>query len=225
VRVQAGGDGEESRAVQILRIERFLHIDVELTLNRWALHVDGLMDILEKYYKTFHFAVPLAVLAWLYARHPVHYRSARTVLFGTTALALVGFWGFPLAPPRLTPGHGFRDSLHAGADAQPFGAFTHLANQFAAMPSLHIGWSSWCALVIVAVAPYRWVRVLGLLYPVLTLAVVVSTANHWMLDAAGGLLALLLGALLQYALTGRRIGRAGGAAYIDSPLTVTISGR
>jgi hypothetical protein len=56
-----------------------------------------------------------------------------------------------------------------GADEHPFGAFTKLANQFAAMPSVHIAWSSWCAVVLLTHAPYLWVRILGALYPVCTL--------------------------------------------------------
>jgi PAP2 superfamily len=55
------------------------------------------------------------------------------------------------------------------------------------MPSLHIAWSTWCALVIVTMAPYLWVRVLGAIYPIATLLVVLGTANHWLLDAVGGL--------------------------------------
>jgi hypothetical protein len=127
------------------------------------------------------------------------------VLCLSTALALIGYWAYPLAPPRLTPGHGYRDTLHPGADAHPFGAFTKLANQFAAMPSLHIAWSSWCALILLTLAPYLWVRVLGALYPVCTLFVILATANHWVLDAAAGALTLAIAAWLQYALTGQRI--------------------
>ena len=128
------------------------------------------------------------------------------MLFATTGLALIGFWAYPLAPPRLTPGHDFHDSLRPGGDTDPFGAFTNLANQFAAMPLLHIGWSTWCALVLVATAPYLWVRILGALYPMATFVVVLGTANHWLLDAAGGLVTLGIAYLLQYALTGQRLG-------------------
>ncbi len=107
----------------VLRAEHVVHLDIERSLNRAVLASDWLTQTLEKYYKTLHFAVPLAVLAWLHSRLPQQYRTARTVLFATTGLALIGFWAYPLAPPRLTPGHGFHDSLRPGGDTDPFGAF------------------------------------------------------------------------------------------------------
>jgi hypothetical protein len=208
-----------SHGQDVFHVERFLHLDIERSLNQWVVATDWLTDALEHYYKTLHFAVPLAVLAWLYWRRPDQYRPARTVLFTTTGLALIGFWAYPLAPPRLTPGHGFGDSLHP--DSHPFGAFTSLTNQFAAMPSLHIGWATWCALVLVITAPYLWVRILGGLYPVVTLLVVLGTANHWLLDAAAAVVTLLIAYVVQYLLTGQHIARTAtadrAAAYAADP--------
>jgi PAP2 superfamily len=189
----------QTHGEEVFDAERLLHLDVEHGLNRLVQASDWLDDALEHYYKTLHFAVPLAVLAWLYWRRPERYRPARSVLFATTGLALIGFWAYPLAPPRLTPGHGFQDTLHP--DSNPFGAFTKLANQFAAMPSLHIAWSTWCALVLVTAAPYLWVRVLGAIYPITTLVVVLGTANHWLLDAVGAFATLAAAYLIQYLLT------------------------
>jgi hypothetical protein len=71
------------------------------------------------------------------------------------------------------------------------------------MPSLHVGWSLWCAVAIVALAERRWVRVLGALYPCATLFVIVGTANHFLLDAVGGALALAAGFAVQRVLSGR----------------------
>lgn len=191
-------------AKQILGIERFLHVDIERWLNHATRTVPSLENVFEEYYKTLHFAVPLAVLTWLYCRRPQAYRAARSAFFAATGLALIGFWAYPLAPPRLTPGEGFTDTLHHSSGSSPFGAFTHLANQFAAMPSLHIAWSTWCALVLLTMAPWVWLRVLGVVYPFCTLFVVLATANHWVLDAVGGLLCLLIACVLQQALTGRQ---------------------
>ena len=58
---EAVGHGQD-----ILRAERLFHVDVEHTLNKAVLTSDRLTDFLENYYKTLHFAVPLAILAWLY---------------------------------------------------------------------------------------------------------------------------------------------------------------
>ncbi|MFD9125012.1 phosphatase PAP2 family protein [Kitasatospora sp. NPDC059571] len=194
-----------ANAQDIRRAEAFLHIDVERTLNRLVLRSEGLLDASLEYYKILHLIVPVVVLAWLYLRHPDRYRAGRTVLFTATGLALVGFWGYPLAPPRLTPGAGLRDTAYGAPDTAPTGVLTDLTNQYAAMPSLHIAWALWCTLAVLTATRRRWLRVLAPLYPAVTLAVVVATANHWLADAAGALAVVLAGCLVQYALTGRRL--------------------
>jgi PAP2 superfamily len=100
---------------EIFDAEQLLHLNVERGLDRLVQASDWIDDAVEHYYKTLHFAVPLAVLAWLYWRRPERYRPARTVLFASTGLALIGFWAYPLAPPRLAPSHGFPDTLHPTA--------------------------------------------------------------------------------------------------------------
>ena len=193
-------------AERLYHLERLLHLDAEGAVNRLARGHAWLMDLMFDYYHLLHLAVPLAVLMWLYATRPVRYRTARTVLFATTALALVGYWGLPLAPPRLTPGLGLRDTpLSAGPGAEPDTMLTALTNQYAAMPSLHIGWSLWCAVVVVTATRNRWVRTAAVLHPAATLLVVLGTANHWFLDAVAGALLVAAGCLVQYVLTGRRL--------------------
>jgi hypothetical protein len=79
------------------------------------------------------------------------------------------------------------------------------SNQYAAMPSMHIGWSLWCGLTIFMLTKRRWVRALAVSYPVATLAVIVSTGNHFLLDAVGGGCALAVGFGLQFVLSGRSV--------------------
>jgi hypothetical protein len=83
--------------------------------------------------------------------------------------------------------------VHQTWGSMASGDLKHMSNQYAAMPSMHIGWSLWCGLTIFALASVPWVRVLGLLYPAATLLVIVATANHFWLDAVGGILCLLFG--------------------------------
>ncbi|MGY0062246.1 bifunctional glycosyltransferase 87/phosphatase PAP2 family protein [Streptomyces sp. LZ34] len=193
----------ESHGDQILTAEKWLSIDIEHWFNSVVADTPWLRDAMNWYYSTFHFLVPLSLLAWLYLRRPVTYRWARTPLAFATMLALVGFWLYPTAPPRLM-GLGFIDTAHGPQDLDnpDFGALTKLSNQYAAMPSLHVGWSLWCGVVIAIVAPYVWMKVLGLLYPLLTTAVIVGTANHWVLDAVGGAVVVAAGFGLQYVLLG-----------------------
>ncbi|WP_205576537.1 phosphatase PAP2 family protein, partial [Streptomyces europaeiscabiei] len=81
---------------------------------------------------------------------------------------------------------------------------TELTNQYAAMPSLHFGWSLWCGLTIALVAPRVWMKVLGLLHPFVTVLAIVATGNHWILDAVGGAAVVGAGFALAYVLTGPR---------------------
>ena len=128
------------------------------------------------------------------------------MLGATTALAIVGFSLFPLMPPRLLDAgglyggarleaeqgiepFGFVDTLEANGGPWSFdsGAMQKVSNQYAAMPSLHIAWSTWCALVMWQLTRRRWARALIVAYPLMTLFGIVVTANHFFLDAVGGL--------------------------------------
>ncbi|MCE0445337.1 phosphatase PAP2 family protein [Streptomyces tricolor] len=179
----------------IWRTEHALGIAVEQSVNRAVDSVTWLVVGMNYYYATLHFAVTLGVLVWLYRWHPGRYAATRLVLFATTGVALVGYYLFPLAPPRLMRGGHFVDTVmvHHTWGSMASGDLKHMSNQYAAMPSMHIGWSLWCRLTIFALASVPWVRVLGLLYPTLTLLVIVATANHFWLDAVGGLLCLAFG--------------------------------
>ncbi len=153
----------------------------------------ALMSFWNLFYGTFHFVVTIAVLVVLFRWAPERYRRWRNVLAATTALALVGFALYPLMPPRLLPpSYGFVDSLERFGSLWSFdsAAMQKLSNQYAAMPSLHFAWSFWCALALVPVLRRVWARVLLAVYPVLTLFAIVVTGNHFVLDAAGGALAV-----------------------------------
>ena len=195
--------GAFHRARIILSMERWAHIDFEHALNQFVAREHWLAYICNYYYSTLHFVVTIGVLVWLYVKHPLRYRSIRSVLLITNVVALIGFWFLAVAPPRML--HGFIDTVvrfHTwGSLASP--GLAKASNQFAAMPSLHIGWSLWCGLAIVTLARRRWVRMLGALYPLATLFVIVGTANHFVLDAVGGAATLGLAVLVQRLVSGR----------------------
>jgi hypothetical protein len=202
----AGRARAEQHGEQILSLERFLHIDIEHAVNHAVVKIDWLRGFFDFYYTSFHFVVPLAVLGVLYWRRPVDYRWARSTIGLTTLLALVGFWLYPLAPPRLMPTLGIIDTVHGVQDfSKPdYGTLTALTNQYAAMPSLHFGWSLWCGLVIAIVAPKAWMKALGLLHPLFTASAIVATGNHWILDAVGGAIVVGAGFGLAYVFQGPR---------------------
>ncbi|MGV9253994.1 bifunctional glycosyltransferase 87/phosphatase PAP2 family protein [Streptomyces sp. NPDC003697] len=216
--VRLAADGGRARAErhgdQILSVERFLHVDIEHAVNHAVVRVAWLRDFFDFYYESFHFVVPLTVLGVLYWRRPADYRWARASLGFATLLALVGFWLYPLAPPRLMPALGIIDTVHGVQDfSKPdYGTLTAVTNQYAAMPSLHFGWSLWCGLVIAVVAPKWWMKALGLLHPLLTVSAIVATGNHWVLDAVGGAAVVGAGFGLTYLLQGPRVRAVTAAA-------------
>ncbi|MFE0583078.1 bifunctional glycosyltransferase 87/phosphatase PAP2 family protein [Streptomyces sp. NPDC058874] len=196
----------EGNGRQILGMERALGLDIEHAVNQAVVATPWLEAFFNFYYTSFHFVVPLTILAVLYWRRPGDYRWARASLGLATVLALAGFWLYPLAPPRLMPGLGFVDTVHGPQDlANPsYGAMTAISNQYAAMPSLHFGWSLWCGIVIVMLAPKGGLKLLGALHPLITVCAIVATANHWVLDAAGGAVVVTAGFGLVHVLSGPR---------------------
>ncbi|WP_406486837.1 bifunctional glycosyltransferase 87/phosphatase PAP2 family protein [Streptomyces sp. NBC_01563] len=215
----AGRATAERHGRQIHSIEQWLHIDIEHWANHAVVNVGRLRGFFDHYYTTFHFIVPLTILGVLYVRRPADYRWARSTIGFATLFALLGFWLYPLAPPRLMPGLGFIDTVHGVQDfAKPdYGSLTAMTNQYAAMPSLHFGWSLWCGVVVVMLAPKTWMKVLGLLHPLFTVSAIVATANHWVLDAVGGAAVVVLGFGLAYVLAGPRALRPGTVPAAAKP--------
>jgi membrane-associated phospholipid phosphatase len=185
-------------AHDVIRIERAVGLFHEESIQQWFLGWRWFIQFWNLYYGTFHFVVTAGCLVWLFRRFPERYVRWRTTLAVTTALALFGFALFPLLPPRLLPGGwGFEDTLRTFGGLWSFdsGAMSKVSNQYAAMPSLHFAWSTWCAFVLVPTVKRQWVRVLAVSYPLLTLFAIIVTGNHYWLDAAGGALILGLGSL------------------------------
>ena len=92
-------------------------------------------------------------------------------------------------PPRLlAPHYGYIDSLDKIGSLWTFdsGTMQKLSNQYAAMPSLHFAWSTWCVFVLWPMTRRWWSRAIVVIYPMATLFAIVVTANHYILDAAGG---------------------------------------
>jgi len=200
------------RAGELLRWESAAHLDPERTLNTALAGLRPLAVAADYYYATAHFLVVIAVALWAARRAPGAARRLRAVFYTLNALGLAGFWLFPLAPPRLLTGYGFIDTVVAFHTWGSWGSTSvdAASNQFAAMPSLHVGWALWCTLSVWTLTRQRLARLLAAGYPVLTALVVLGTANHYLLDVAGGALALLL-ALAATAVLPRRRRSAAGA--------------
>jgi hypothetical protein len=189
---------------RIQDLQNVLHLNFEKSINSWVAAHEWIAQFLDYYYATLHFVVTIGVLVWLFIKRPHVYRGARTVLFTTTLIALAGFALYPTAPPRLLPGAGYIDTVikfHTwGSLAQP--EIAEHSNQYAAMPSLHIGWALWAGISLFMCARSRWWRAFGLAYPFFTLVVIVATANHYIVDAFGGAAIVAMAFGIQWLLSG-----------------------
>ncbi|GGF14779.1 phosphatase PAP2 family protein [Williamsia phyllosphaerae] len=209
---------------ELLRIEDAWHIALERPLNEWVHNTPIVADVVALQYATLHFIVTPGVLIWLFFRRKPHYRKVSAVLITTTVLALIGFYWYPTAPPRLLTTEGFVDIMSQtaswgwwpesgtpGSDA--------ISNQYAAMPSLHCAWAAWCGLTLFFLARRMWVRILGLIYPFTTFFVVMGSGNHFILDVLAGLATLAAGASVVFGVRWLWIARVrrrrAGAATLE----------
>jgi hypothetical protein len=192
-----------TNAKRVLHWEQWLGIAREASIQQSLLAHRFLLQALNTYYGTAHFIVTIVALVWCFKARALRYRSIRNALAVMTGAALIGFAFFPLMPPRLLPSsYGFVDSLKVFGGPWSFdsGAMAKVSNQYAAMPSLHIGWSTWCTYTLWDWSKRRSVRIALVAYPLLTLFCIVATANHYVLDAGGGLAVFTVGVALGHVL-------------------------
>ena len=176
-----------AHAGSVVRLEQALHLGVEATANHWLAGSSLWSHLAGYWYLTAHFAVTPVVLALAWWKAPAGYAALRSALVVLSFTALVVYWAWPLAPPRYAVA-GTVDTLIQGnffGAADAHGA-SGLVNEYAAMPSLHVGWAVWCAVSGVVLLRSRW-RHLAWAYPLTMTAVVLSTGNHYLLDALAGL--------------------------------------
>lgn len=175
---------------QLLDLERWLHIDIELSANLWTTQKTALSLMASYWYQFAHLTVTLGMLVWCWWRRAHSYRRARNALVLTNVFGLAIFMIYPAAPPRFLPGFGFVDAV-ANAGFGPTHGGPVTADQFGAFPSLHLAWAVWTAVVAFRLVRSRTLRWLWLCYPVVTATAVVVTGNHYLLDIlAGGAIAL-----------------------------------
>jgi hypothetical protein len=213
-----------TNAMRVIRLERFIGLYHEESIQEFFLSHTTFIKVMNTYYGTAHFYVTMTVFILLFKFRPDVFAQWRNALAAMTALAIIGFVLFPLMPPRLldapcpSNGEGFggvciESSLRNYNGATNFGfvdtvdkfggplsfnrgAAAKLSNQYAAMPSLHIGWSTWCVFAMWPLAKRRWARFALFLYPATTLLCIVVTANHYWIDGIGGLVVFVVGYIL-----------------------------
>ncbi len=179
---------------------------VESRIERFFLQFGFFMNAIDVFYIACHVTVTIGVLVWLYTRRPEHYPFIRNLLMVTTAIALVAFYLYPTAPPRLLSNYGFVDPTVLYHLVSQGGAqvTSYTYNPYAAMPSLHVGYAIVSAWGIFIGARRPIIRILAVLYPFAMTAAVIISANHWVLDVVGAFVTVLLARVILYALSHSR---------------------
>jgi hypothetical protein len=193
------GDADAARghALWIVSLERSLHVGIEESVQR-ALDGPFVSWLLSDVYMAAQLVVLPGSLFALYRWAPAVYRRLRATVLATWMIAVPihGLW--PVAPPRLA-GIGIADTV-SDQLVSLSGHSTIFYNAFAAVPSLHVGFAFAISIALATALPQRWAKALVLLWgPLVTLAVV-ATGNHFVFDAAAGLVVTSAGFLAGSAL-------------------------
>jgi len=168
-----------AHAAHLLDLERALHVDVEARFQSAVESSETVETLGNWIYIWGHWPVLIATMVWLVSRHRPQFLPLRDAMLISGFLGMLVFVSYPVAPPRLMP--GYVDTVTESSDAYRYLQPPPMVNQYAAMPSLHVGWAVLIFYVVASTGP-RLVGVLAGIYAATTLTVVVITANHWWLD-------------------------------------------
>ncbi|MGH3411780.1 MAG: phosphatase PAP2 family protein [Marmoricola sp.] len=197
----------------IFALEQSLHIDVEHALNNWLVPHPLLTTLANYEYAWTYIVSALLLLVWTWFRRPDLWRSTRDSFVVLNLVAMACFAFFPVTPPRMLLGLGFVDTVTHGGTVGSWGwGVVNAANQMAAMPSLHVGWALWVSVVLARITARRAVQAFSALHVVVTLLVVMATANHYLLDAVAVLIPVAIGETY----VAWRYGAGSGGAVVPS---------
>lgn len=196
----------QHNALLEVHLEQFLNVFKEQTIQSYFIrHALWLIKIADIYYVTVHFILPVVVLLVLFLRFPERYIRWRNTMALLNFMALAVFIFFPVMPPRLLANaFHFIDTqaVYGGAGSLDATLMKDAGNQYAAMPSLHFAWAIWSTLAIVSVVKSKLIKLLLLAHPIITIFVIVVTANHFFVDIIAGFIDFYLAFFLS---GGRRL--------------------
>jgi hypothetical protein len=198
--VRGIADGERAQAFvngsNVISLEKGMHTFFEPDLQAFFMHPRWLIDFANFMYMNSHFVVTTAFLVWLYLFRNSNFYFVRNMFMVAMGLALIGYAFLPTAPPRLFPQEGFVDTITQYAQVNHDSGLVKLfINPYAAIPSMHVAFSTMIGVAGALIARHTITRALWCAYPVLVFWVVVVTANHFWVDGAAGLLVAVLSAL------------------------------
>jgi hypothetical protein len=210
-----------ANAHRILSFEQNIGLDPERALDHWLSHQTVLAFLASNIYSNAIFAVTFGFAAYVWWWRPDLYRPLRYSLILANMMAFAVFLVVPVAPPRMLS--GFVDVVQtAGGLGAWHDTLIKYADQFAAMPSMHLGYAVWCSVVAWRIARRPAAKVaavaFGAVYPVLTAVIVLATGNHYLLDVLAGTAVTVLAVLIVEQLVPR-------AAALVRAMTRPMTGR
>jgi hypothetical protein len=201
-----------AHAHDIVALESHLHLDVEGSVQDAFLD-SPLLHLLNYVYLAAQNLVLPASLVLLYRLNRATYRTLRNTLLATWLLSLPVYALYPAAPPRLA-GLGIVDTVSTGSPMKlESGTTTSLFNQFAAVPSLHVGFAFAIGIALAAALRPPILRVAALMWGPVMLLTVVATGNHFVVDAIAGLAITALGYGVHRLVSARRPAKRQAAVY------------
>lgn len=188
-------------AAGIIHWEKSSGLFFETSIQQWILAHVELTEVLNYFYMYAHWTVTPLFFIWLYKRRARVYPYVRNAFLATNAIALVVFMLYPVAPPRLAGvSEGFVDTLHNVSDIDLHGGvFSGWFNPHAAVPSMHFGYALMIGMVGIVLLRSWPLRLVALAYPVAVFITITGTANHYVIDAVAGGLAVAIGFIAVWA--------------------------
>ena len=192
----------EEHARWLVDFERWLGIFHEPAIQKWTLEQDWLVRVVNSIYIYGHWPVLVSTLVWLLWKRRDLFPVYRSALLISGAIGLVVFVTFPMAPPRFLPDLGFVDTVTLHTNAYRVLQPPSFTNQYAAMPSLHVGWNLLMGIAIFTSTRHRFWRAFAIVMPLAMYLATILTANHSILDGIVGSLVALTGLAIAWRISG-----------------------
>ena len=189
-------DEAVQRGIDIISIEKSIGIFWEVEIQGWVLGYQWLVEFFNYYYLFGHLPVIGVLAVWLYLWHKPQYLLMRNAFLLSGAVALIFYVNFPTAPPRLLPdsyGFGFVDTIFDQYNTGRPGTLGAFVNEYAAFPSMHIGWNMLSGIAVWLASRNIFVRIFAVSMPAVMMADIIFTGNHYIIDALAGTVVMLLG--------------------------------
>lgn len=187
-------DGAVQRGIDIVNLEKDLGIFWEVQMQGWILSTQWLVTFFNSYYLYAHLPVIGTLAVWMYFWHKPQYLLMRNAFLISGGIALIFYVNFPTAPPRLLPdSFGFVDTIYNQYDTGRPGTPSWFVNDYAAFPSMHIGWNLLVGISIWLASRNLFMRAFGAVMPMIMAVDIVLTANHYFVDIIAGVIVMLIG--------------------------------